>query len=136
MTTQRQARIALNVEGLARPRGVWSTVTVARPSRLVFVSGLLAQDADGAVVGVGDITAQTEQVLTNLKIALAAVGAGLRDIVRLDVYVRDIAQFKEIHAVRAKYFPTEPPASTMVEVSRFIDPDCLIEINAIASLAD
>ncbi|WP_374632418.1 RidA family protein [Ferrovibrio sp.] len=120
------------VIGLAKPRGVWSVVTKALPGQLIFVSGLLSKDEAGEIVGAGDITAQTEQVLKNLVTALASADATLEDIVRVDVYVRDIKQFDKIHAVRAKYFLKDPPASTMVEVSGMTDERCLIEINAIA----
>jgi len=120
------------VAGLAKPRGVWSTVTVAQPGRLVFVSGLLAKGEDGRIVGPGDIAAQTEKVCQNLKTALAAAGAALEDVVRVDVYCKDMAGFGDIHAVRARHFPKDPPASTMVQVTAFTDPQALIEMNAIA----
>ena len=122
------------VDNMAAPRGVWSVATVARPGRLVFVSGLLSKDAAGEVVGVGDIGAQTEQVLKNLARALEAAGGTLNDVVRVDVYIRDMSHFAQIHAVRRRYFPKDPPASTMVEVSRLTDERCLIEITAIAVL--
>jgi enamine deaminase RidA (YjgF/YER057c/UK114 family) len=130
----RGTKAIVPVEGLAKPKGVWSVVTTARPGTLVFVSGLLSKDENGQIVGVGDITAQTERVIQNLQTALAAAGATLRDILRVDVYVRDISKFDEIHAVRRRYFESDPPASTMVEVSRLTDDRCLIEINAIAVL--
>lgn len=123
------------VEGLARPRGVWSVVTVAKPGNLIFVSGLLSKDESGAIVGEGDMAKQTEQVLENLKKALECSGARLEDLVRVDVYVTDIAQFEAIHSVRRRYFPADPPSSTMVEVSRLTDPRCLIEITGIAVTA-
>lgn len=122
------------VAGLPEPKGVWSTVTVAHPGKLVFVSGLLAKDEGGRIVGAGDISAQTEKVCQNLRQALACAGATLDDIVRVDVYCKDISSFKEIHAVRARYFPKDPPASTMVQVTEFTDSQALIEINAIAVL--
>lgn len=122
------------VEAMAKPKGVWSVAVVARPGQLVFVSGLLAKNADGEVVGVGDITAQTEQVMQNLVQALKGAGATVADVVRVDVYIRDMSHFEAIHAVRRKYFVKDPPASTMVEISQFTDPRCLIEINAIAVL--
>jgi 2-iminobutanoate/2-iminopropanoate deaminase len=130
-----KAKQVVPVTGLAKPGGIWSTVTTAQPGKLVFVSGLLAKDENGQVVGPGDISAQTEKVCQNLKTALAAAGATLDDIVRVDVYVKDISKFKEIHAVRARYFPKDPPASTMVEVKEFTDARALIEINAIAVLS-
>ena len=122
------------VEGLAKPKGVWSVAIRANPGQLVFVSGLLSKNAAGEVVGPGDIAAQTEQVLENLRTALAAAGGTLADIVRVDVHVRDITQFDTIHAVRRRYFPQDPPTSTMVEVSRLTDERCLIEISVIAVL--
>src|SRR5690606_30505858 len=122
----------VDVAGLSKPRGVWSTAVVSRPGRLVFVSGLLAKDQNGELVGLGDIAAQTEQVLKNLKASMEAAGGTLADVVRVDVYVRDIKKFAEIHAVRRRYFPENPPTSTMVEVSSLTDERCLIEITAIA----
>lgn len=122
----------VDVTGLSKPRGVWSTAVVSRPGRLVFVSGLLAKDQNGELVGLGDIGAQTEQVLKNLKASVESAGGTLADVVRVDVYVRDIKKFAEIHAVRRRYFPENPPTSTMVEVSSLTDERCLIEITAIA----
>ncbi|MCC6211919.1 MAG: RidA family protein [Burkholderiales bacterium] len=132
--TSPAAKEIVPVENMAAPRGVWSVATVARPGRLVFVSGLLAKDAAGEIVGVGDVGAQTEQVLKNLAQALKAAGGTLADVVRVDVYIRSMSHFAEIHAVRRRYFPKDPPASTMVEVSRLTDERCLIEITAIAVL--
>lgn len=118
---------------LAAPNGHFAHATTAPVSgRYVFISGMTARDASGRVTGVGDITAQTHQVCQNLRAAVEAAGGTLDDIVRVDVYVRDIEQFDAIHAVRRQYFRNEPPASTMVEVSRFVHEDYLIEINAIA----
>jgi enamine deaminase RidA (YjgF/YER057c/UK114 family) len=124
----------VQVDGLSKPKGVWSTAVVAAPGRLLFISGLLAKDESGEIVGIGDISAQTEKVLQNLQKAMKAANGEMKDIVRVDVYVRDIAEFSAIHAVRRRYFPDAPPASTMVQVSAFTDPRALIEINAIAVL--
>ncbi|MDQ7909568.1 RidA family protein [Phytohabitans sp. ZYX-F-186] len=120
--------------GLAPPNGHFSQATVAGPGRLVFISGMTARRADGTIAGVGDITEQTHQVCRNLAAAVEAAGGTLDDIARVDVYVRDIGDFAAIHEVRRRYFTGEPPASTMVEVSRFVHDDYLIEINAIAVL--
>lgn len=119
---------------LAPPNGHFAQATVAGPGQFVFVSGMTARTADGGIAGVGDITEQTHQVCRNLAAAVQAAGGTLDDIARVDVYVRDIGDFAAIHAVRQQYFTGEPPASTMVEVSRFVHPDYLIEINAIAVL--
>jgi 2-iminobutanoate/2-iminopropanoate deaminase len=121
-------------DGLSRPAGHWTTVTTAVPGRMVFVSGLTAKNADGMVVGVGDIRAQTRQVCENLRLAMQSAGGDLADIMWLQVFIKDMGSFREIHEVRREYFQSEPPASTMVAISAFTHPDMLIEINAIAVL--
>ncbi|MCW2953933.1 MAG: enamine deaminase RidA [Conexibacter sp.] len=118
---------------LAEPNGHFAQATSAEAhGRFVFISGMTARNAEGGITGVGDITAQTHQVCQNLKAAVEAAGGTLDDIARVDVYVLDIGQFDAIHAVRRQYFTGVAPASTMVEVSRFVRDDYLIEINAIA----
>lgn len=121
-------------EGLSRPTGHWTTVTTARPGKLVFISGLTAKNERGEIVGVGDVRAQTRQVCENLRAAMRAAGGSLADIMRVDVYIKDMAGFKDIHDIRRDYFGPNPPASTMVAVAGFTHPDMLIEINAIAVL--
>lgn len=120
--------------GISRPTGHWTTVTTARPGKMVFISGLTAKTERGEIAGVGDIRAQTRQVCENLKLAIQAAGGTLADIVRVDVYVREMVGFKDIHEVRREYFGANPPASTMVAISAFTHPDMLIEINAIGVL--
>jgi 2-iminobutanoate/2-iminopropanoate deaminase len=120
-------------EGIARPSGVWSPVVlVENPGKLAFLCGFTSRDEQGEVYGVGDIRAQTRRVCELLQIAVRAAGGELKDIVRVDVYVRDITQFAAIHEVRRHFFPDNPPVSTMVEVTRLVDDRSLIEINAIA----
>ena len=122
---------------LARPNGHFAQATVAEArGRLVFVSGMTARDGEGRIVGVGDVAAQTHQVCQNVQAAVEAAGGTIEDIVRVDVYVRDISQFDAIHAVREQYFTGVAPASTMVEISRFTREEYLIEINAIAVVRD
>jgi len=123
-----------HAKGLPKPGGVWSHVAISKPGRMVFICGLIARDADGRLVGVGDMAAQTRQTCENLKRAVEAAGGTLADLVRVDVFVTDVSKFDEIHAVRRGYFPDNPPVSTMVEVSRLVNPDAMIEINAIAVL--
>ena len=120
--------------GLAKPTGHWTTVTTARPGKLVFVSGLLPKNESGAIVGTGDIRAQTRQVCENLRLAMVAAGGTLKDVVRVDVYIKDMALFPDIHDIRREYFGDNPPASTMVAITAFTHPDVLIEINAIGVL--
>lgn len=118
---------------LAVPNGHFAQATSAPAAgRLVFISGMTARNQAGGVTGVGDITAQTHQVCQNLQAAIEAAGGTLEDIVRVDVYVSDIRHFDAIHEVRRQYFTGVAPASTMVEVAKFVSPHYLIEINAIA----
>jgi 2-iminobutanoate/2-iminopropanoate deaminase len=104
--------------------------------RIVFISGMTSKAADGSVVGVGDIEAQTRQMCENVKAAIEAAGGTMADICRVDVYVKDMAGFDTILRVRREYFPDPPPASTMVAISGFTHPDYLIEMNAIAVIPD
>ena len=120
-------------ERIRKPTGVFSHATVIEAKgRLVFISGMTARRPDGTIAGIGDITEQTRQVCENVKSAVEAAGGTMDDICRVDVYVRNMEHFKEIHAVRQQYFKPPLPASTMVEITKMTSPDYLIEINAIA----
>jgi enamine deaminase RidA (YjgF/YER057c/UK114 family) len=131
------AKIEVSSENLRKPPGHFSQATVIEAKgRLVFISGMTARRADGTIAGVGDVEAQTRQVCENLKSAVDAAGGTLDDICRVDVYVRNIEHFDVIHKVRREYFNPPLPASTLVEVTKMVSPDYLIEINAIAILAD
>jgi 2-iminobutanoate/2-iminopropanoate deaminase len=127
----------LHTTQLAVPSGHFSQGTIVSASgRMIFISGMTARDVDGHVVGVGDIEAQTRQVCENLRCAVTAAGGALSDIVRVDVFVRNIEHFDVIHRVRREYFATPAPASTLLEVSKMVCPEMLIEINAIAVIED
>jgi 2-iminobutanoate/2-iminopropanoate deaminase len=122
---------------LAVPNGHFAQATIAEArGRLLFISGMTARNKDGGITGVGDIAAQTHQVCQNLQAAVEAAGGTLDDIARVDAYVRNMEDFQAIHDVRRKYFTGVPPASTMIEVSKFVNKDYLIEINAIAVIQD
>jgi len=108
----------------------------APAGRTVYVSGMVSMDADGNVVGEGDVRLQTETVLENVKATLEEVGGTLRDIVKVTVFIRDMGQYDEIHEVRRRYFEEPYPASSMVEVSALIDPRLLVEIEAVAVIED
>lgn len=126
---------SITSDRLPPPSGHFAQATMAEAKgRLVFISGMLAKGPDGKLVGLGDIEAQTRQVCENLKAAVEAAGGTLDDICRVDVYIRNMEHFPQIHKVRREYFTGTPPASTMVEVTKFTTPDALIEINAIAVL--
>ncbi|MFV0253465.1 MAG: RidA family protein [Beutenbergiaceae bacterium] len=128
------AKTEIRSSELAEPNGHFTQATAVNAGRMVFISGMTARNKDGGVTGVGDITAQTHQVCQNLQAAIEAAGGTLEDIVRVDVYVRNMEDFDAIHAVRRQYFTGIAPASTMVEVSKFVNKDYLIEINAIGVL--
>ena len=118
---------------LRQPSGHFSHATaVEAQGRLVFISGMTARRADGSIAGIGDIEAQTRQVCENIKAAIEAAGGTMADICRVDVYVRNMEHFDTIHKVRREYFSEPLPASTMVEVTKMVSPEYLIEISAIA----
>ena len=120
---------------IRQPSGHFSQATVIEArGKLVFISGMTSRRADGSIAGVGDIEVQTRQVCENLKAAVEAAGGKMDDIVRVDVYVRNMEHFDAIHKVRREYFKAPAPASTMVEICKMTSPDYLIEINAIAVL--
>ena len=122
---------------LRQPNGHFSQATaIAARGKLVFISGMTARKADGTIAGVGDVTVQTRQVCENIKAAVEEAGGTLDDVMRVDVYVRNMEHFEQIHKVRREYFKAPAPASTMVEVCKMTSPDYLIEINAIAVLPD
>ena len=131
------AKRQISSDKIGKPSGHFSqaTTTEAR-GRLVFISGMLAKRADGVLIGVGDISAQTRQVCENLKAAVEAAGGAMADICRVDVFVRNMEHFDAIHEVRREYFPAPAPASTMVEVCKMTSPEALIEISAIAVISD
>ena len=127
----------ISSDAIRKPSGVFSQATaIEARGRLVFVSGMTARRPDGSIAGVGDIAAQTRQVCENIKAAVEAAGGTLDDICRVDVYVRNMEHFEAIHKVRREYFKPPLPASTLVEVTKMTSPDYLIEINAIAVVAD
>jgi len=120
-------------EAIRQPVGVFSQATmIEAQGRLVFISGMTARRADGTIAGVGDITEQTKQVCENIKAAVEAAGGTLDDVCRVDVYVRNMKYSKSTHDMRKQSLTPPLPASTMVEVTKMVSPDYLIEINAIA----
>ena len=111
---------------------LYSHVVVVEGKRTIFVSGQLARDPKGDVVGKGDMGAQLRQVGENIKAALAAAGATLADIVKTTTYVTDIEEFFKHVDVRMEYFGPALPTSTTVEVRRLAHPDFLVEVEVVA----
>ena len=125
----------LNPSTMHPPVG-YSHVARVRGGGLVFISGQVALDPSGVVVGPGDYTRQAEQTFQNLGLALEAAGTNFHSLVKLTVFVTDIRGLPEIRAVRNRFIDTtRPPASTAVQVSRLFRPELLLEIEAIATLA-
>jgi 2-iminobutanoate/2-iminopropanoate deaminase len=123
----------LDTPKVSRPRGIWSPGVKVSAGHLVFVSGQVARNAQGEIVGKGDIKAQTRQTLENVKSVLESAEATLDDVVKVTVFVTNVEEhFPQIHEVRAEYFKQDYPASTLVEVEALAHKDLLIEIEAIA----
>jgi reactive intermediate/imine deaminase len=100
----------------------------------LYISGMLPVDSAGHLVGAGDVVRQAEQVLDNVGTVLHATGATFDDVVRVGVYLRDMADREPVNTVRRRYFGDARPASTLVEVSALAHPDALVEIEAVALL--
>jgi len=107
-------------------------IKVRDAKTIVFISGQVAIDSLGNIVGKGDAAAQTRQILENIKAILEAAGGSIKDIVKVTVYLTDMEYFNDVHKIRMEYFKEDPPASTLVQVSKLVIPDLLVEIEAIA----
>ena len=128
------ARTQISNPNLPAPMrgGAYSSGVEAPAGRTVYVSGQVAFDAEGNVVGEGDIKLQTETVLEHVKTVVEEAGGSMGDIVKVTVFITDMGLYDDIHEVRRRYFEEPFPASSMVEVSTLIDPRLLIEIEAVA----
>lgn len=126
----------LNPKGLSKPKG-YTQVVVAQTGKLVYVSGQVPLNAKGEVVGKGDFRAQVAQVMDNLNTALAAAGATMKDVVKVNYYVVNLKpeQVSVIREVRSKYFSAEhPPAGTLVGVTSLVQEGYMLEIEAEAAV--
>lgn len=115
---------------------LYSHVVTVTGGTHVFIAGQLARDADGKLVGRGDMRAQIEQVGKNLQQCLAVAGARLEDLVKTTTYVTDIEEFFKYADIRMRYFGPALPTSTTVEVRRLSHPDFMVEVEAVAVVDD
>jgi 2-iminobutanoate/2-iminopropanoate deaminase len=127
----------LNPEALSKPPGYTHVVEVTAPGRIVYIAGQLGLDRSGKLVGApGDFRAQVEQAFENLKSALAATGATLADVVKINSYLTDMGHAAAFREARNKYLnQSAPPASTLVAISELAVKDAMFEIEAVAVLS-
>jgi enamine deaminase RidA (YjgF/YER057c/UK114 family) len=124
----------LNPPTIAAPRGYTHIVEVSG-GRTIYISGQVALDQAGRVVGAGNLRAQAQQVFENIKAALEAAGTSFANVVKLNYYLLDASQVQVVRDVRDKYVDVEnPPASTLVEVRKLARDEYLIEVEVIASV--
>ena len=125
-----------NPKTIAKPPGYTHVVEATGPNRLIFIAGQLGLDLDNKLVGAqGDFRAQAFKAFDNLRLALAAAGAGFKDVVKLNNYLTDMSHIGIFREVRDEFVHTaSPPASTTVAISQLARPGALFEVEAIAVL--
>ena len=119
--------------GSAGPHGYSQVVEVPAGARLLYISGQVALDSAGNLVGAGDFRAQATKVFENLKLALTSSGATFKNVIKLNFYVTDAHNLAVLREVRDQFVNTSaPPASTLVEVKGLFRPDVILEVEAVA----
>lgn len=123
-------REEIRVGGLSEPISHYTDAV--RAGDLLFVSGIVAVDREGNLVGGEDVVAQARQVFENMRAVLDAAGCGFEDIVKVTIFLTDVNDRPKINPVRQEVFGSARPASTLVEVSRLAIPGAKIEVEAVA----
>jgi 2-iminobutanoate/2-iminopropanoate deaminase len=123
-----------NPPTLSKPTGYTHVVEVTGPAKMVYISGQIALDKDGNVVGVGNMKAQAEQVFKNLEAALTAAGGKFSDVVKMNMFTTDVDQIAAIREVRSRYFGDTTPASTLVQIVHLARPEFMLEVEVIAAI--
>lgn len=129
-STQETVRITNPSTGVSATDGTWAEGT--RRGQMAFISGQVAVDDGGAIVGKNDFELQAETALKNLFRMLSELGAKPSDLMMITVFVTDMKNRPTFARIRQEYFKDNPPASTMVEIASLVLPELLIEINGIA----
>jgi enamine deaminase RidA (YjgF/YER057c/UK114 family) len=125
------------IQFLNRAPAGYSQVVEVRGGRTLYISGQIAVDSSGNVVGSGDFNAQVKHVFANLKARLDEAGASFNDVVKLNFYLVDADNLQIVRDIRDAYVNREhPPASTLVVVKQLVRPDLLVEVDAIAVAKD
>lgn len=117
-----------------QPEPISHYAHAVRAGDLVFISGCVPVDAEGLLVGGGDVVAQARQVFRNIEAVLTAAGASFADVAKVTVYLTSVEDRPKINPVRQEFFGEARPASTLVEVSRLAIPGAKIEVEAVAVL--
>jgi len=123
-------REEIRVESLAEPMSHFTDAV--RAGGFLHVSGVIAVDAEGNLVGGDDVVAQTRQVLENMRAILEAGGCGFEDVVKVTIFLTDVDDRPLINPLRQEAFGSARPASTLVEVSRLVLPEAKVEIECVA----
>ena len=126
---------AIQVKTVPDPYEAFNIAQAYRAGDLIFVSGQAALDLEGNIVGEGDFGAQAVQAFENLRAVLLAAGSGMDKLIKVNIYITDMANFGTVVAMRERYFSPPWPADTLVEVSALALPELMIEIEGVA-LAD
>ena len=123
---------AIQVKTDPDPYEAFNIAQAYRVGDLVFVSGQAALDLEGNIVGEGDFDVQAEQAFENLQSVLIAAGSGMDKVIKVTIYLTDMAHFGRVVALRERYFSPPWPADTLLEVSALALPQLMIEIEAVA----